>query len=90
MAKKFLTWKKFDPEATEILPGMILRVQDTKDTQKGKKCQKNSLSKNYLVGNVNAHLGVCDDCTNFDRENIVEYATDFIKEMSPHLGPFLY
>ena len=41
-----------------------------------------------LVGNVNKNLGVCDDCTNFGEEDILEYSTDFMKEISEHLGVF--
>lgn len=76
-----LTWKKFDPEATEIFPGMILKVRDTSTG-------KSPLRINYLVGNVNANLGVCDDCTDFDLKDIVEYSTDYVGELSKHLGPF--
>jgi len=62
-------WKPFDPEATKILVGMLLKVKDT------------TFYDIYLVGNVNKYLGVCDDCTNFSKKDIIEYCTDYVKEM---------
>lgn len=35
-----------------------------------------------LVGDINVLLGVCDDCTRFDRDDIVAYCTDLVDIMT--------
>jgi hypothetical protein len=44
----------------QIKPGDVLKMKD---------------GKYILVGDVNKHLGVCDDCTNYEMKDIKEIAT---------------
>jgi hypothetical protein len=70
---KSLQFKKFkrvrikDPDMDmtldapdQIKPGDVLHMKD---------------GEYLLVGNVNRHLGVCDDCTNYELKDIKEIAT---------------
>jgi hypothetical protein len=82
--RKLLTWEKFDQKTTELEPGMLLKVREETDLPKKK--TKAQLIRVYLVGDVNRNLGVCDDCTNFEKADILEYSTDYVDILGEHMG----
>lgn len=53
-----LKYEKFTP-AIQIKAGMVLKLDD---------------GTFYLVGDVNKQLGACDDCMDFQKSQIVEFA----------------
>jgi len=52
----------YDKVGATIKPGVVLKTKD---------------DELFLVGDVNVLLGICDDCSDFNYEDIVEYADIF-------------
>ncbi len=72
-----IIWKQFDPGITRIKTGMLLKIKDSE-----------GFIKINLVGDVNRNLGVCNDCTNYDEDEIFEYSTNYLKDFDKLTGCF--
>ena len=69
-----LKWKKFKYEADPRFSDPPFATQATRDQIQPGAVLKLKDGGIELVGTVNTELGVCDDCTRFDIEDIAEIA----------------
>lgn len=70
------SWREFDLQGLNK-PGTLVEVQYKNYWDEAEK----TLTRQFLIGDINDSRGVCDDCTEFDRDaTVIKYKVVWVSE----------